>query len=511
MADDRPWKIRRPKDIREYILRRCQEQPYLIFDEKLQTCVCTACDKEISMKETGYMTHCADRKVTMRCPECRAKVVPKNNRYGRKGLTDTGRIVWTRACGPVTFIEVDVFTIDYTMPHPGVWIAPDSQLRLVKKKQERFDWREGYWTPGHWEKVKKIGLKARAHTSYYISAPRIHDHFYWPGLQTGTDLQYMDGYLDRFSDSYWDEHDTISRIIGYLSDFLRYPAVEILDKSGFRTLVENRARGGRTRNLNMNAKDLRKILKVDGADVKALRREDPSIVFLDNLHHIRKHAPWAKVEDVDALSRIMGNYIQEKRWNLINRHADISKLLRRILTERKEKGNHFTLNDYADYLEALKKLGRRIDKRAVYPKDFEEAHDEAMKKAELLGDREKYVNFLVSQISITQMEEPYISGAYMIRPAMSPAELREESQVLNHCVRSYVPKVNKGETSILFIRKTDHPDRPFFTLELNPQGRIVQCRGDHNCSYPEDVKKFIKEWYAWWIIQKKNAKAATAA
>lgn len=110
------------------------------------------------------------------------------------------------------------------------------------------------------------------------------------------------------------------------------------------------------------------------------------------------------------------------------------------------------------------------------------------------------------------MIEPYVSGALLIRPAASPKELRQESKVLGHCVRTYAGRVQAGGTSILFIRKTEDPDTPYFTLELNAQGRIVQCRGNHNCAYPDDVAAFINEWYEWWKkLMKKNRKTAGAA
>lgn len=99
-------------------------------------------------------------------------------------------------------------------------------------------------------------------------------------------------------------------------------------------------------------------------------------------------------------------------------------------------------------------------------------------------------------------------GDYLIRPAASPAELRKESKALSHCVRTYIAKVARGETSILFVREVDRPDIPFFTLELSPMGTIVQCRGDHNKPYPEEVKTFLAEWKKWWDRKVKKRRAA---
>ena len=115
-------------------------------------------------------------------------------------------------------------------------------------------------------------------------------------------------------------------------------------------------------------------------------------------------------------------------------------------------------------------------------------------------------NFRKSQRMITGMDAPFVLGKYMIRPAETPAELRAESRDLNHCVRTYVDSVARGTTSILFIRETKKPDTPLFTLELSAKGNVVQCRGDHNCGYPEEVAEFIKAWKAWWdkMMKKRN-------
>ena len=69
--------------------------------------------------------------------------------------------------------------------------------------------------------------------------------------------------------------------------------------------------------------------------------------------------------------------------------------------------------------------------------------------------------------------------------------------MLNHCVRAYIDKVARGITSILFIRRMEEPEKPYFTLELSPKGEVVQCRGDHNCSCPEEVEEFINKWKDW--------------
>ena len=498
MKDDRPYKIPWPKGIKEYIIEECAKHYYMFFSRKSGLATCTRCGMEFDLDELPHLKHEPEnRRVRIYCPECGAETTPKDLRYGRNKLEDRGRITWTRGYGPVTFVETDVFFIDYDLPHPTLILQPEQQLRLSAKSQERYDWHEPWYSAeGRWEKIKTIRRKAAPNLYGYSDW---HDHLYAPEevIDVGTDLQYADLVLDRFEDEWSSGHRAIDRLIRYMSDFLKYPATEVLEKSGFEVIVMNRASGARTRYMNMRAKDLRKILKVNGADVKALREEDPTIGFLERVHQIRRKAPWAKVEDIAELDGILGRYIETRKMSMIERNVDLSKLLRKILDYTRATGDTFTINDYGDYLEAVNRLGMRLDKKTLYPKDFIGEHDRCVQEVEDKKLTIDAANFARFQKEITGMEEPFIMGPLMIRPAAKPQELRNESQALNHCVRTYIDRVARGSTSILFIRKTEEPEKPYFTLELNTSGNVVQCRGDHNCGYPKEVGTFIDEWLQW--------------
>ena len=149
MKDNRPYKIRPPKDLKEYIIDYCGAWNYLIFDTKKRIAICTHCRTELplDMPELAGIRHESGRTVGYYCPECGAEVVPKNSRYGRKKLTDYGRITWTKALKGVTFIETDRFIIDYRGWVPTVSIFPDQQIRLSKKSQKRFDFYDGWFSP----------------------------------------------------------------------------------------------------------------------------------------------------------------------------------------------------------------------------------------------------------------------------------------------------------------------------------------------------------------------------
>lgn len=71
----------------------------------------------------------------------------------------------------------------------------------------------------------------------------------------------------------------------------------------------------------------------------------------------------------------------------------------------------------------------------------------------------------------------------------SGEEIKEEGRTLHHCVGTYVERVARGETMILFIRRIEKPAEPFYTMEFR-DGKVVQCRGKHNCAMTKEIKAF---------------------
>ena len=83
-------------------------------------------------------------------------------------------------------------------------------------------------------------------------------------------------------------------------------------------------------------------------------------------------------------------------------------------------------------------------------------------------------------------------------------ELKTEGEVLHHCVGTYTEKVRKGETTIFFVRKIEEPDKPFYTLEW--KGRVLQCRGSHNCDMTPEVKAFANIFQEKMVEYEKEPK-----
>ena len=97
----------------------------------------------------------------------------------------------------------------------------------------------------------------------------------------------------------------------------------------------------------------------------------------------------------------------------------------------------------------------------------------------------------------------YEDDKYSVLVPETVYQIGEEGLILNHCVRTYIPLVASGDTTILFIRKNDNLDRPFYTLEIR-DGKVRQCHGLCNSNMTPDIEEFLKEYCSKKEIQYKD-------
>lgn len=84
---------------------------------------------------------------------------------------------------------------------------------------------------------------------------------------------------------------------------------------------------------------------------------------------------------------------------------------------------------------------------------------------------------------------------FMTKYPSTPAEITTEGAALGHCVGSYVDSIAQGHTEIIFLRRKESPNIPFYTIEVR-DNRVVQIHGRSNkwlgCN-PECIP-FVKKW-----------------
>lgn len=495
----RPYEIKPPKDLADYVTGIVADHAYLIFDRKKDRCRCTRCGTEhkiSEMNDRGYLKHNEKHY----CYDCGDTAICKESRYGRKSITEYGRILWFRKHGRVTFAELDEYRIDYTGWEPKVSFWPSAQYRFAKESQEYYKHTpEGCWSPERWERRKDVKLPPATSGMWnYYCVPRYQKTVTHPSFlrERGSDLKYANLDMERLQ---FNTPDNPYGLIEYIYNFLKYPSIEILEKAGFERIVGQRANEEKSRAINWRAKDLRKILGLKPAEIRAFRAQGKyadlrELEWYKNIQRLGYHVPFQQLD-------ILSYFSYKEQIYEIEKYMDFEKARKYIVAQKSD------CRIYLDYLDECKKLGYDLkNKKVLFPENLQEAHEETSGKIRIQADSKKKEAFKKSTDKLYGQPE-YQEEKLLIRAAQSPEELYRESSKLRHCVRTYVDSVVEGNCAILFIRKTSEPDKPYFTLELSPKGEIIQCRGDRNCAYPEDVAEFLDRWQKWMKTKKKKEAA----
>lgn len=299
-------------------------------------------------------------------------------------------------------------------------------------------------------------------------------------------------------------------------DYHDYPMLAQLANAKLSNLLASFINGMIGRKcLDMDAKNLTAAFKLDKADINRLVIPlNPDFAQLEVIQTALHRKDKSDISDYRYLFDYSGNCGYEANIIRILEYMTIHRLAAYIKKQKAntEKFDRYDaadlcwrrqnfFRDYLDYISNAEVLGWDTASDSVrFPKNFISAHDHAAAEVKVLEDMKKQEFFK----KIEDYEAEYNKKYYfvneklglLIRAPHDQKEIVYEGTALHHCVATYRERVAKKETIILFIRKTDDPDTPYFTLNLNPRnGEIIQCRGLQNCSYPSDVKKFMDEWH----------------
>ncbi len=165
-------------------------------------------------------------------------------------------------------------------------------------------------------------------------------------------------------------------------------------------------------------------------------------------------------------------------------------------------------SDWLDYLENARLLQYDMTDRSVLmPIHLDYAHDAA---EEVVRSIEKNDGYRFPQIEAQEAGYNRLYGirgkTLLIRAPHNHQEIIDEGKNLHHCVAGYAKRVAAEETVILFVRQTDAPDTPYYTLEIDPiEHTMRQCRGLRNCGMTKDVETIVNR-----LIARLSGKKQTA-
>ena len=155
---------------------------------------------------------------------------------------------------------------------------------------------------------------------------------------------------------------------------------------------------------------------------------------------------------------------------------------------------------YMDYLRMKESSGYDMTSSiTIFPKDLVDAHKKIVEEVnEAEADKRKKeaeAKFKAISNRYKGADKVYHfeKGAYIIRPAKTATEIVDEGRILHHCVGGddYLTRHAKKKSIICFMRRKKSPNKPYITVEVSPEGEILQWYGVYD-SKPNEAK--IDKW-----------------
>jgi len=228
-----------------------------------------------------------------------------------------------------------------------------------------------------------------------------------------------------------------------------------------------------------------------------------------------KYLAWLKYEKQNGKNYADSMLKQLEEWKL--EPSDLGFILEKIslvricfylkkqalLSGRKEKE---LVSTWQDYLYMAARIKMDTESELIFkPKNLVEKHNEVVRLCgglEMVEQAEEILKDFPDIDSICQsIKEKYEYGDkhYTILVPEKVEDILAEGTALGHCLDRtdiYFDRIQRRETYIVFLRKTEAPDYPYYTLEIEPDGTARQKRttGDNQNADYQNAKRFIQKW-----------------
>ncbi len=296
----------------------------------------------------------------------------------------------------------------------------------------------------------------------------------------------------------------------WMEEQKREPWLEQLAKAGLTHLAYDTAdRYDWAKDNLRDGHELHKRLGIDKGQLRRLRESNGGELFLAWLKFEAKCSR-SKSKDIPdrVISWLERERIEPKDLDFIRKRmseTQVCNYLQRQMRETGEKSRQL-LSTWSDYLSMAKRLKLDTSDAIIYRcKKLKQRHDElverfkskeiAIQAGEIAG---KYPH--VDDICKSLKEKyEYANDTYTVLAPACIEEIISEGRTLSHCVGNserYYERIENHEAYILFLRKAEAPDTPYYTLEIEPGGAIRQKRTkfDRQNADIQEAEKFLRAW-----------------
>lgn len=167
------------------------------------------------------------------------------------------------------------------------------------------------------------------------------------------------------------------------------------------------------------------------------------------------------------------------------------------------------LTTWQDYLAMAERLHYDTSDEIVYRvRKLRQRHDELVlqseagsleEQAEKMAAKYPHVDAICVEL---QEKYSYSDDDYTVLAPQDIFEIIKEGRMLHHCVGNdgagerYYDRMERRESFIMFLRRTEEPNDPYYTLEIEPDGTVRQKRTLFDRQYEdiEQATEFLIKW-----------------
>ena len=482
--------------------------------------------------QRGYCTHCKSNHVinldrplkhneAWQCEKCKSLVQVKQAGRGRGKMIDKAYVVWYEKSkstpGAITATGYNV-TMDYTENRAGVtgfdpvakYVFEIGSATMMHRNYSysgcyntrSIRYGEGWsFASRAWSMIGKNSYTANSSQSI-------------ASIHTA-----IDGTQFKYSKWEFFSKDNLD-LVYFFSVFSKYPFIEYLAKMGMHDIVSSMVNGyDLYRSINLRGKTMEKILGLSKQEVKEWKASGVAMkpIVLKTYKWFRKNGVAISWDTAYSCENLLEGSYYFDRLTYIQQYVSLDFILKYIHNQMKKHPKYnrtllSTLITWKDYLEECKDLQMDLTSdKVLFPNNLHSAHQKTTRSIKIKND--EVINQKINNLQPRLNKLKFEKGGLLIRPAKSSIEMFDEGKALDHCVGRYAESYAKGNIIIMFIRKTDQEEKPFYTLEIDTNTMsVAQCRGLKNCGTTEEVKLFVEAFKKEKLAKKsrKNKIAQTA-
>ncbi len=466
----------------------------------------------------GYCTHCNSKYFIVGgrhnkkefCPKCKKECTVKLAGYSRKHLYDYGSMLIFRKAKNNKNAIIGVYC-EVSRNYSGDFT--DVQTNIKERARYYFEVGNARmfsfsWYSECWKKQKTIWDYFRKHAHYGVHLDDIKS---LNKAVKGTAFEHIHKcFIDNKRDDYSLEK---------LDLYCKYPSIEYVVKAGYKNLMNDYVYGhGTGRTINWRGKTIYNFLRISKGTYSKIRGLEMSYRKLSFIQKLEKTGDVYSRQQILSLTDTCVGWRENECFELLE-YLSAEKFLKYIekLMQEKEwchSGMGFAdrfsspqraFEEWMDYIGQCKKLRYDLsDDSIVRPKNLTKSHNRLSKLIKYQESKE--LDEKILKRSNELIKELYFEyDGLFIRPAQSSQEFINEGKALNHCVGGYAERHASGSCTILFVRKKEEPQKPYFTVEVRGN-RIIQARGYKNMSQIKDsrVKMFLQMFSQTKLTERKK-------